>query len=92
MKKKTRRRLKKAWRQLGNAVAPTNGGGTVLGAFALGGLLAALAKDEDIRAQARTLAGTTLQRLVQLVSGPLAPASHGDTEDAHEERGLKHAH
>lgn len=92
MKKKTRRRLKKAWRQLGRAVGPADAGGTALGAFALGGLLAALAKDEEIRAQARTLAGTTLQRLVQIVSAPLAPVTDGAAQDSREERGLKHAH
>jgi hypothetical protein len=92
MKKKTRRHLKKAWKRLGRAVAPADAPGTALGAFALGGLLTALARDEEIRAQARALAGTTLQRLARLVQAPLAPPEDGEAHDSHDEGGLKHAH
>jgi hypothetical protein len=90
MKKKTRRQLKKGVKQLKQLLGPAQDApGTALGAFALGGLLATLAKDEEIRGQMRELARVTLRRIGQLVSGGVG--EHG-AEEPHHEGGLKHAH
>jgi hypothetical protein len=89
MKKKTRRQLKKSVRQLSRVLGVEDAPGAALGALALGGLLATLAKDEEIRAQMRTLAGTTLRRIVSVVTGDREDR-RGD--EPHHDRELKHAH
>jgi hypothetical protein len=68
MKKKTRRALKNAAKTLGQGIAALGApGSAALGALSVGGLVAAVASDPEVRQRARALAHATLDRAIDLM-------------------------